>query len=127
MSDTPPERPDDLAHPPRKPERPAGTQPVNAMTVLLGVGLTVVLHVAAGVALLTVGGFANFVSQDAGAIFAFPALFVGLSQVLWIGPAWFAARRRGMAGIALGLVIGASLTFLVNTACFGLLIRNLSY
>ena len=50
-----------------------------------------------------------------------PVLLIGVSQWLYIVPAILIARRTGRPGLAKGFVIGASITFLLNAACWGLL------
>ena len=51
-----------------------------------------------------------------------PLLFIGVAQVLYAGPAFWWARRSGRTRLAQGLLIGAGLTFLLNTACWGLIV-----
>ena len=71
----------------------------------LGVGLTVLLHlIQLPIAMVT---------------FGVALMLIGVSQLLYIIPAIIIAKRRGRPGIARGLMIGASVTFLLNTACFG--------
>ena len=44
---------------------------------------------------------------------------IGISQFVYIVPAVVIARRHRRPGIVQGLIIGASLTFLLNAACVG--------
>ena len=71
----------------------------------LGFGLTFLLH------LLQVP-MARLMSHT-------PSWIIGLSQLIYIVPAILIAQGRGRPGIVRGLIIGASLTFLLNAACFG--------
>ena len=50
---------------------------------------------------------------------------LGLVQLLYILPAMKVARRKGNDGFARGLLIGASVVFLLNAACDGILLRLL--
>ena len=42
----------------------------------------------------------------------------GVSQLIYMVPAIVIARRRGRPGLAKGLIIAASLAFLLNASCF---------
>lgn len=42
----------------------------------------------------------------------------GVSQFIYMLPAILIARRRGRTGLAKGLIIAASLAFLLNASCF---------
>ena len=48
-------------------------------------------------------------------------LFIGVTQLLYVGPAFWWARRRGYTRLAQGVLIGAGITFLLNAACWGLI------
>ena len=50
---------------------------------------------------------------------------VGITQVLYILPAYLIAKNKGEMGIAKGLLIGAGITFLLNATCFGVIIVSL--
>ena len=52
--------------------------------------------------------------------------WIGVSQLVYIVPAILIAKRRGRPGIVKGLIVGASLTFLLNAACFGFFMFALS-
>jgi Na+/proline symporter len=103
-----------VAERPNPPDRPY--PPDRGDTdVWVGLALTVGLHLALVVAavVIAVGG------GDSGLIVAAAAvLFIGVSQLLYIVPAVVIARRRGRPGLAKGLIIGAALTFLLNSACW---------
>ena len=70
-----------------------------------GLALTVLLHgLQVPMAMLS-GGLTIF--------------FIGLTQLVYLIPAIFIAASRERPGIAKGLLIGGSVTFLLNAACFG--------
>lgn len=74
--------------------------------VVKGIGLAVLLHVIQGL------------------FFLFNPVFfalIGVSQLLYLIPAFLILRKRGRMGMAKGILIGAAVTFLLNAACFGLL------
>jgi hypothetical protein len=56
-------------------------------------------------------------------ILIFPLLvkwiFLGVSQLIYIGPAIWMASRRGQYNRRKGLIIAASLVALINAACWG--------
>lgn len=54
----------------------------------------------------------------------YPPMFIGLSQLVYMIPAILIFRRRGDTGTAKGLIIGAALTFILNSTCNGLLFLN---
>ena len=55
------------------------------------------------------------------------AMFVGLTQLLWIVPfSVVAFLNRATRGLALGLLAGAAVVFLLNAACFGVVMASLS-
>lgn len=87
----------------------------------LGAGIVLVggLHAAVAVAM----GTAAFLGGDAvldvmAQIGIVWALFLGLTQWLYVAPAvvvaWVVRRP-----LAMGMLIGGGLTFLLNTACYG--------
>jgi hypothetical protein len=47
-------------------------------------------------------------------------LLIGISQLAYMLPAIFIARRRGRYDLVQGLAIGAAVTFLLNAGCWGL-------
>jgi hypothetical protein len=73
--------------------------------VLKGLGLSVLLH-------LIQAPFLAF-----GPILL---MLIGASQLIYQVPAFFILRSRGRMGMAKGILIGGSLTLLLNAACFGL-------
>jgi hypothetical protein len=91
-----------------------------AGSVLLGLGLTLVLH---AVALALCVGISTLLRDDAKAGFI-PFLFIGVLQALWIWPACMLAahfkRRRTLDGLG----IGAALTLLLNSVCFGIVLSG---
>ena len=78
-----------------------------AIDVWLGCGLSLLLHVLQ-IPMSVVSRTLSFA-------------LIGVSQLLYIVPAILIAKKVGRPGIAKGLIIGASLLFLLNAACFGLL------
>jgi len=54
-----------------------------------------------------------------------PAIFfIGLTQLIYVIPAAIIAFSKGKKEIGQGILIGAGITFLVNTACFGAVISG---
>ncbi|MCU6712078.1 hypothetical protein M6D81_25600 [Paenibacillus sp. J5C_2022] len=88
------QQPEETALDERKP-------PGHMKQVWLGIGLMAVLHL-----LLFIVPVAFF--------------FIGIAQVVYLLPAIFIVRKK--SGIVQGLLIGAGVTFLLNAACFGLLL-----
>lgn len=85
---------------------PYEKSPHHVRQVFLGIGLLAVLHCL---------------------LFLFPVgfFFIGVVQIVYAIPAILIFNKR--TGIVQGLLIGAGITFLVNAACFGLLVSgNLS-
>ncbi len=95
-------------------------------SVRAGLVLTLALHVLGQVVMsLIVLAVANRRDSDEGLYLAIlPVMYIGLSQLVYLMPAILIFRRRGDTETAKGLVIGASLTFLLNAACNGLLFFN---
>ena len=46
---------------------------------------------------------------------------IGLVQLLYLIPAWIILRVKGQKRTALGIVICAAITFLLNAGCWGLI------
>ena len=82
---------------------PSGKSPGHVKQVWLGIGLLAVLHL-----LLFLFPFAFF--------------FIGIAQLIYLIPAFLIFHKK--RGIIQGLLIGAGITFLLNAACFGLLISG---
>jgi hypothetical protein len=85
---------------------PSGKSPGHIKQVWLGIGLLTVLHLL---------------------LFLFPIafFFISVVQIIYLIPAILIFRKK--SGIVQGLLIGAGITFLLNAACFGLVISgNLS-
>lgn len=49
---------------------------------------------------------------------------IGLAQLLWIIPLYRSRRRRGATETAKGLIVAGAITFLLNAACWGLIVAN---
>jgi len=93
-------------------------KPVSGETrgVILGVLLSLLLHLVAFIAIIAVG---TAIDRNEGALLALPFLVsIGLSQWIYIGPfAWLLRRRR--TGMAKGLVISGGLLTFASTLCYG--------
>lgn len=93
-------------------EHPAEIKDIvkNNVEVWKGIGLTVLLHF-----FQLFGYWMSFA----------PALFIGLTQLLYMVPALVYFTRKSRSGIVQGLTIGMAVTFLLNAACFGYVMLNL--
>jgi hypothetical protein len=80
--------------------------------VARGLGLTVVLHAIAIVLLVILGNILDAIL----ALLLFA--FLGVSQLIYMVPAILIAAIRRRSGLARGLIIGASVTFGLSTACW---------
>lgn len=88
-----------------------------------GIGLTLVFHLLAQVPAVFILG--TILTGEEGLIMAFlPLMYLGLSQLVYMIPAVLIFRKRGDAETAKGLIVGASITFLLNATCSGLLFWN---
>ncbi|MGE5701863.1 MAG: hypothetical protein ACM32O_04990 [Clostridia bacterium] len=82
-------------------------KPYSKKDVWLGIGILALLH-------LLISFFPD-------------ALFmIGIAQIVYLIPALIIAYVKKREGIAQGLLIGAGITFLVNAACFGIVLFMLS-
>jgi len=82
-----------------------------------GIGLTLLLHffqLPIGLVLALVTGGA-----------AMALIFIGLSQCLYMIPAILHFRKTGETETAKGLIIGASITFLLNATCTAIVFGSL--
>ena len=92
-------------------------------SVGLGLGLTVMFHVIAQVTTFFV--LMAIVSSNRGLELPILALMcMGLTQLVYMIPAILFSRKRGETETAKGLIIGASVTFLLNAAWSGLMFLN---
>lgn len=82
---------------------PSGKAPGHTKQVWLGIGLLAALHLL---------------------LFLFPVafFFISVAQLVYLIPAIIIFRKK--SGILQGLLIGAGVTFLLNAACFGLVISG---
>lgn len=48
-----------------------------------------------------------------------PLFGIGVIQALWIVPLWLSFKRRGETESAKGVLLAAGITFLLNAACWG--------
>ncbi len=92
------------------------------LQVGLGIGLVFLLHLIVGGSLwgavALADTFGQPVADDLGPVLVTWMASLGVGQVLYVGPvaaALFFVRRP----IALGMAIGAALTFLLQGACYG--------
>ncbi|MBI1850663.1 MAG: hypothetical protein HYR85_10005 [Planctomycetes bacterium] len=51
-------------------------------------------------------------------------LLIGASQFVYVGPALSIAGRKGWRNAVRGMWIGAGVTFLLNAACWGLVLAS---
>ena len=92
-------------------------------SIWAGLGLTLLFHFVVQVSTLFILG--TIVTGERGLELSFlPVMYIGLSQLVYMIPAIWIARRKGETETAKGLIIGASLTFLLNAACNGLVFLN---
>jgi hypothetical protein len=49
---------------------------------------------------------------------------IGLSQAIWMVPAYLHYKRRGETETAKGILIVAGIVFLLNASCWGVLMTN---
>jgi len=88
-------------------------------TVARGVVLTLLLHLLQ----LPIAMVLYFVNP---AWAFFTVIFFGVSQVVYMIPAILYFRRQGEPETAKGLIIGASVSFLLNATCTALVFSSLS-
>jgi ABC-type Fe3+-siderophore transport system permease subunit len=50
-----------------------------------------------------------------------PLMYIGISQLVYMIPAFVIMQRKGSTETAKGLIIGAAITFLLNATCNGVL------
>ena len=92
-------------------------------SIRAGLGLTLLFHFVVQVSLLFILG--TIVTGERGLeLGILPVMYIGLSQLVYMIPAAWIARRKGETETAKGLIVGASLTFLLNAACNGLVFFN---
>ncbi len=107
------------------PQWPPPPQPTGDNRVILGVVLAIGLHVLQVPLAIVVGLIGCGLESMDGycAFFAFvPLLFIGVSQIAYQGPTAFLLWKRNSRSLLQGLIIGAAATFLLNAACWGLLV-----
>ena len=93
----------------------------SSLEVVKGFILGVVLVIVCTSLVVAVGvGLVRYL-RAFGGIGVWFVLAFGVTQLIYIIPAILIARRRGRMGIAKGLIIAASLAFLLNASCFALL------
>ena len=88
-----------------------------------GLGLTLVFHIVALVAIFLI--LPMIVTGELGLELSIKLLmYMGLFQLVYMIPAILISRRRGETETAKGLIIGASVTFLLSATCDGLFFLN---
>ena len=80
----------------------------------LGIGLIIVFTCLIGAIGVTLVRYL----RAFGGIGVWFVLAFGVTQLIYMVPAILIARRRGRIGMAKGLIIAASLAFLLNASCF---------
>jgi hypothetical protein len=88
-----------------------------------GVAVAFGIPILLVVALLGAGSIGRLVSNSAGSVtmlFLMPIGFIGLTQFIYIGPMIYRAGKQGREGFRNGLLVGAGIIFLLQTACMAL-------
>ncbi len=102
-------------HEPPKNESLADESPDNG-SIGRGIGYTLVLH------LLQLPMALIFSITPIGPL---PFFAIGLSQIVYMLPAIIYFNKQRETETAQGLIIGASITFLLNAACTGIVLSSL--
>jgi hypothetical protein len=113
---------------PELPPTPPPSQPIlptpDHGSLFGGIALGFLANVGGCIASALIGTvFMNGAEPLSVAFFAIP-FGIGLGQLLWIIPLYRSKRRTGATETAKGLIVAASITFLLNAACWGVLISN---
>jgi hypothetical protein len=92
-------------------------------SIAAGLGLTLVFHMGALVAIFFI--LPMIATGEPGLELTINLLmYMGLLQLVYMIPAILISRRRGEIETAKGLIIGASVTFLLSATCNGLFFLN---
>jgi hypothetical protein len=92
-------------------------------SIWAGLGLTLMFHFLAQVPTAFI--LLTILSGERGLYLTFlPLRYIGLSQLVYMIPVILIARRKGETQTFKGLIIGASITFLLNAACNGLVFMS---
>lgn len=111
MNETPaeiPSPPSELNESPPQREAAAPASEEKSGSIGLGIGLCALLHLFQVLLLPVAGPF-----------------WIGISQLVYVVPAVLIARKKGQVETAKGLWIGAGITFLINIACFGVVMASI--
>ncbi len=84
-----------------------------------GFGLSLLLHLLQ----VPIGVILSLFEPE---LVMFSILFIGVSQLIYMIPAIVIAASKGHSHLVKGLAIGASIVFLLNAACTGLVFFSLS-
>ena len=88
-----------------------------------GLGVTLLFHaIAMGILFFILAVVVN--SEEGLMWVVYPMMYMGLTQLVYMIPAILIFRSRGATEIAKGLIVGASMTFLLNATCNGFLFLN---
>jgi hypothetical protein len=96
-------------------EQKSVTEKADAREFQKGIGLTVVLHCGFAVLLFLL----SLLQHRSDYTMLFLLLFLGITQSLYMVPAFVIAGGKGREQLAKGLLTGAAITFLLNAACAG--------
>jgi hypothetical protein len=101
-----------MNEPGQQPEFPANAGDPNGKgSVLAGFGLAAVINLGAAIV---------------GIVTIVVPLAIGLIQAAWIVPMVLSFRKSGKSETAKGILIAATITFLLNAGCWGLVATSLS-
>lgn len=101
--------------------RGAPREPYEPSTGSIGKGMVLVILFTVG---FLVGNFVMGFMPVLGAFLAFGSFGIGVTQILWIAPMAYFFRHQKRT--VQGLLIGAGLVFLLNGACFAILLTSAS-
>lgn len=122
MTNAPAEPP--FAPPTSPPPPPAADDAGNAAIGVLLALVMLLLQVPLGFVAIAVARLFGASSSEAPYAVFVPALFFGVSQLLYIVPTGVYLHIQGKTRTALGLWCTAGVLFLLNGACFGVLALN---
>jgi threonine/homoserine/homoserine lactone efflux protein len=104
-------------------EEKSDSEKAGAREFQKGIGFTIVMHFIFGVFLSII----SLLLDEGDHTMLFPFLLLGITQTLYMIPAFVIAQGKGREQLAKGLLVGAAITFMLNAACAGYLIWGLEY